>query len=117
MLSATHTTALASGRPLRLTIGVVDVMLKRVVYRLPEAALRLEEPVRILCREGTLDSLLAEIAVHKLDMVPADPPLGEHHQRARLQPPAWGPRHHLFRHPAHGNTPKSLSSLGVAVAG
>ncbi len=66
----------ASGRPLQLSVGVVDVVPKLVAYRLLEPALHLDEPVRILCREGKLDTLLAEIAVHKLDMVLADTPLG-----------------------------------------
>jgi len=66
----------ASGRPLQLSVGVVDVVPKLVAYRLLEPALRLEEPVRILCREGKLDTLLSDIAVHKLDMVLADTPLG-----------------------------------------
>jgi LysR family transcriptional activator of nhaA len=65
-----------SGRPLQLSVGVVDVVPKLVAYRLLEPALRIDEPVRILCREGKLDTLLADIAVHKLDMVLADTPLG-----------------------------------------
>lgn len=65
-----------SGRPLQFSVGVVDVVPKLVAYRLLEPALHLDEPVRILCREGKLDALLADIAVHKLDMVLADTPLG-----------------------------------------
>jgi LysR family transcriptional regulator, transcriptional activator of nhaA len=65
----------SSGRPLQFSVGVVDVVPKMVAYRLLEPALRLPEPVRILCREGKLDALLADIAVHKLDMVLADTPL------------------------------------------
>jgi LysR family transcriptional activator of nhaA len=65
-----------SGRPLQLSVGVVDVVPKLVAYRLLEPALHLDEPVRILCREGKLDTLLADLAVHKLDMVLADTPLG-----------------------------------------
>jgi LysR family transcriptional activator of nhaA len=57
-------------------VGVVDVVPKAVAYRLLEPALRLPEPVRILCREGKLDALLADIAIHKLDMVLADTPIG-----------------------------------------
>jgi LysR family transcriptional activator of nhaA len=64
-----------SGRPLQFSVGVVDVVPKMVAYRLLEPALHLPEPVRILCREGKLDALLADIAVHKLDMVLADTPL------------------------------------------
>jgi LysR family transcriptional activator of nhaA len=65
----------SSGRPLQFSVGVVDVVPKMVAYRLLEPALHLPEPVRILCREGKLDALLADIAVHKLDMVLADTPL------------------------------------------
>jgi LysR family transcriptional activator of nhaA len=66
----------SSGRPLQFAVGIVDVVPKLVAYRLLEPALHLDEPVRILCREGKLDTLLADIAVHKLDMVLADTPLG-----------------------------------------
>lgn len=64
------------GRPLQFSVGIVDVVPKMVAYRLLEPALHLGEPVRILCREGKLDALLADIAMHKLDMVLADTPLG-----------------------------------------
>lgn len=66
----------ASGQPLLFTVGIVDVVPKMVAYRLLEPALHLEQPVRIVCREGKLDSLLADIAVHKLDMVLAETPIG-----------------------------------------
>jgi LysR family transcriptional activator of nhaA len=38
-------------------------------------ALRLAEPVRLVCREDRLDRLLAELAIHRLDMVLADRPI------------------------------------------
>jgi LysR family transcriptional activator of nhaA len=67
----------STGRPLQFSVGVVDVVPKPVAYRLLEPALHLpDQPVRILCREGKLDALLADIAIHKLDMVLADTPLG-----------------------------------------
>mgnify|MGYP000381764378 CR=1 FL=1 len=53
-------------------VGIADVVPKSVAYRLVVPALRLDEPVRLVCREGPLDSLLAELAVHRLDMVIAD---------------------------------------------
>ena len=66
-----------TGEALRFSVGVVDVVPKPVAYRLLEPALNLpDQPVRILCREGKLDALLADIAIHKLDMVLADTPLG-----------------------------------------
>lgn len=59
-------------RTLVFKVGIADVVPKSVAYRLVEPALRLNEPVRLICREGPLDSLLSELAVHRLDMVIAD---------------------------------------------
>ena len=59
-------------RALVFKVGVADVVPKSVAYRLIEPALRIAESVRLVCREGPLESLLAELAVHRLDMVLAD---------------------------------------------
>ena len=53
-------------------VGVADVVPKSIAYRLVEPALRIGTPVRLVCREGPLDSLLAELAVNRLDLVIAD---------------------------------------------
>ena len=58
-----------------LTVGIADSVAKMVAYRLVEPALRLPEPIRLVCREGRLTSLLAELAVNRLDMVIADRPM------------------------------------------
>jgi LysR family transcriptional regulator, transcriptional activator of nhaA len=63
------------GRPLRLDVGVVDVMPKVVVQSLLEPALRLQEGVRIVCREATSDQLLGRLATHELDVVLSDSPV------------------------------------------
>lgn len=65
-----------SGRPVRFMVGVADVLPKLVAYRLLEPAMRLEEPVRMICREDKPDRLLAELATHALDIVIADAPIG-----------------------------------------
>jgi LysR family transcriptional activator of nhaA len=64
-----------TGRPLRLVIGVVDVVPKLIAQWLIEPAFRLREPVRIICREGSSDQLLAQLAVHQLDVVLSDVPI------------------------------------------
>jgi LysR family transcriptional activator of nhaA len=64
-----------TGRPLRLTVGVADALPKLIAYRLLQPALRLPEPVRIVCREDRSDRLLAELAVHALDVVLTDAPI------------------------------------------
>lgn len=63
------------GRPIRLVVGVVDVMPKVVVQTLLEPALRLRESVRIVCREATSDVLLGRLATHELDVVLSDSPV------------------------------------------
>ena len=63
------------GRPLRLDVGVVDVMPKVIVQILLEPALRLQKPIRIVCREAASDQLLGRLATHELDVVLSDSPL------------------------------------------
>ena len=67
------------GRPLRLDVGIVDVMPKVVAQALLQPALRLTESVRLVCREASSDQLLARLATHELDVVlsesPVDPAL------------------------------------------
>jgi LysR family transcriptional activator of nhaA len=66
---------LTEGRTLEFRVGVADAVPKAIAYRLVEPALAVKEPVRIVCREWKLDSLLAALALHKLDLVIADAPL------------------------------------------
>ncbi len=63
------------GRPLRLDVGVVDVMPKVIVELLLQPALRLREPVRLVCREASSDQLLARLATNELDVVLSDSPV------------------------------------------
>ena len=65
-----------AGRALRFVVGVADVVPKLIAYRLLEPALHLPEPVELICREGRSEQLLAALAIHDLDVVLADAPLG-----------------------------------------
>jgi LysR family transcriptional activator of nhaA len=65
----------ATGQPLRLDIGIVDVVPKLVVRRLLQPALNLPEPVRPVCHEDSFEELLAELALHALDIVISDAPV------------------------------------------
>lgn len=56
-------------------VGIVDVVPKSLAYRLLAPVRQLADPVRLICREGKLDRLLAELALHKLDIVLADRPI------------------------------------------
>jgi LysR family transcriptional activator of nhaA len=66
---------LPSGRPLVFKVGVADSVPKSIAHRLLAPALQLPEPVRIVCRENHIDSLLAELALHRIDLVIADSPI------------------------------------------
>jgi LysR family transcriptional activator of nhaA len=61
-----------TGRPLRLLVGVVDVLPKMIAQWLIAPALKLREPVRIVCREGNSEQLTAHLAEHELDVVLSD---------------------------------------------
>jgi len=63
-----------TGRPLRFCVGIADVLPKIITFRLIEPALRLRTPVHLICREGRPDHLLADLAVHDVDVVLSDAP-------------------------------------------
>jgi len=65
----------STGQPLRLQVGVVDVVPKIIVRRLLDPALSLPEPVRLVCYEDSYEKLLADLALHSLDIVIADSPV------------------------------------------
>jgi len=66
---------LPASLPQTLRVGVVDVVPKSIAHRILEPALKMPEPIRMICRESSLDTLLAELSVHRLDLVLADRPI------------------------------------------
>jgi LysR family transcriptional activator of nhaA len=70
--------ALASGRDLRratvLRAGISDALPKAIAFHVLESAMALEDPPQLACYEGGLTSLLADLAVHRLDLVLSDVP-------------------------------------------
>lgn len=64
-----------TGRPLRLRVGIADVVPKLITYKILEPAFRLRTPMRIICREDRPDRLLADLALHELDVVLSDSPV------------------------------------------
>ncbi len=66
-----------SVRPLRLTVGVADVLPKVLVQKLLEPAFQIEKPIQLICREDrVVEDFLGELAGQELDMVLADRPVG-----------------------------------------
>lgn len=66
------------GRPLRVTVGVADVIPKLIARQLLEPALRIQDSVCLVCREDKPDRLLAELALHELDVILMDAPASSH---------------------------------------
>jgi len=62
-------------RTLVFKVGVADVVPKSIAYRLLAPSLQLPETVRIVCRENSIESLLADLALHKIDLVISDGPI------------------------------------------
>lgn len=60
---------------LTFTVGVSGVIPKVLAFQLLKPVLNMAESVRLICKEGHQDSLLAELAVNKLDLVLTDQPL------------------------------------------
>jgi LysR family transcriptional activator of nhaA len=63
-----------TGRPLRFCVGIADVLPKIIAFRLIEPALRLGMPIHLICREDRPDHLLADLAVHDVDVILSDAP-------------------------------------------
>ena len=63
------------GMPASLQVGVVNSIAKLIGYRILKPVINMKEGVRVVCREGDLESLLGELAVHRLDVVLSDRPI------------------------------------------
>src|SRR5512140_2173691 len=68
---------LPTGQRLRLVAGIVDVIPKRMASLLLQPAVDSFPHLLLVCREGPLPELLAQLAVHELDVVLADVPSSE----------------------------------------
>jgi LysR family transcriptional activator of nhaA len=61
--------------PRTLAVGIVSSMPKLIAERIIAPALMAEQPIRVRCHEASLERLLSELAVHKLDLVLSDQPV------------------------------------------
>ncbi|MGH1360423.1 MAG: LysR family transcriptional regulator [Burkholderiaceae bacterium] len=60
---------------IRLNVGTTDSLPKLIAYELLEPLLTAQTTVRLQCHEGEFEQLLAELALHQLDVVLADRPM------------------------------------------
>ncbi|MES3022317.1 MAG: LysR family transcriptional regulator [Pseudomonadota bacterium] len=56
----------------RLTVGISDSVPKLTAFRLLEPTMHLSTPVRLVCFEDQFEALLADLALHKLDVLLTD---------------------------------------------
>ncbi|HJV25573.1 MAG TPA: LysR family transcriptional regulator [Aromatoleum sp.] len=63
----------ATAQGLRLAVGISDALPKLAVRHLLQPATQTPD-LRLLCHEGDFDDLLADLALHRLDVVLADRP-------------------------------------------
>lgn len=59
----------------QLSVGLVDSIPKLIAYRTITPYLKLEEETKVVCIEGKLENLLADLSIHKVDLVLSDRPL------------------------------------------
>src|ERR1700744_6108183 len=64
-----------AGPQTRFRVGIADSVPKAIAYRLLEPALSASVSLRMICHEGKLHALLAQLALHRLDLIIADAPI------------------------------------------
>jgi LysR family transcriptional activator of nhaA len=65
----------STDKPVRLVVGVDDVLPKEIAQELIEPALHLPKPVILRCHEANLETLMARLAIHEVDLVLSDAPV------------------------------------------
>ncbi|MFN3326685.1 MAG: transcriptional activator NhaR [Bryobacteraceae bacterium] len=65
-------------RPVRLRVGISDVVPKLIAYRMLSPLFGREDRIHLLCEEGKSERLLSELARHDLDLVLSDGPAASH---------------------------------------
>lgn len=63
-----------TGNRKRFVVGLPDVVPKHIAFELLKPALHMPDRPRTVCYEGKLNQLLADLALHKLDLVISDAP-------------------------------------------
>jgi LysR family transcriptional regulator, transcriptional activator of nhaA len=64
-----------TGKPINFMVGVVDAISKQIVKKLLSPIKKLKLEIRLSCREGRLERLVPELALHNLDMLIVDTPV------------------------------------------
>jgi LysR family transcriptional activator of nhaA len=62
------------GKPIRITVGIADVVPKLIAERVLMPILETPRTYRLICKEGKPEQLLVSLAMHELDVVLMDAP-------------------------------------------
>ncbi|NVK25889.1 MAG: transcriptional activator NhaR [Gammaproteobacteria bacterium] len=65
----------STGSSSKFHIGVTDVVAKVLFYNFLKAIYTMDEPVKVICKETSLEVLVGELATNKLDAIFSDTPL------------------------------------------
>jgi LysR family transcriptional activator of nhaA len=76
-----------TARAVRLYVGVADSLPKLVAAEILKPVFALPRAMHVICREGKMEDLLAQMAAHRLDLVLAD------------EPPSSSANFKVFNHP------------------
>lgn len=103
-------------------VGVADSVAKSVAYRLLEPALSVPEPVRLICSEGKFSDLLAQLALHRLDLVISDEPMSRRIAVKAFNHPLGSSSMSFFCAPAlksrlQGAFPQCLNDMPLLIQG
>ncbi len=61
--------------PAEFIVGAASALPKTIVYKIIEPALNMQHEVSLISREGPVDALLADLSIHKVDLVLSDIPI------------------------------------------
>lgn len=67
-----------SATSLRVRIGIANILPKAVISRLLEPVFAMKERVRMICTEGSVAELIAQLSMNRLDVVLSDAPVDPH---------------------------------------
>lgn len=59
-------------------VSAASALPKTIVYKIIEPALRLPHQISLTCKEGPVQNILADLAVHETDLVLSDTPVSSH---------------------------------------
>lgn len=75
MVSSLRATGVQEQAVASFRVGISNVLSKTLSHRLLLSLRQSTKPVRLVCREGTIEALLGELALHRIEMVLADRPM------------------------------------------